>query len=160
MIAASHRREARHFATNRGSYSTIQTPRWVAIFHDQWCQSWVVLYIFICLVLIVAIILYIYIRRFIYTSLNVCPFDYTAVAGSGKVGLPVINHTSCMTAVTPTDRPKSVRNDRCLIEPFCGVVCVVTLPFWHFYWCRGFIHRTESDLLLFFRLLIVNEIVN
>ena len=30
--------------------------------------------------------------------------------------------------VTPTDRPKSVRN-RCLIELFCGVVCVVTLPF-------------------------------
>ena len=25
-------------------------------------------------------------------------------------------------------RPKSVRN-RCLIELFCGVVCVVTLPF-------------------------------
>ena len=27
-----------------------------------------------------------YIRRFIYKFLNVCPFDYTAVAGSGKVG--------------------------------------------------------------------------
>ena len=25
-------------------------------------------------------------RRFIYKFLNVCPFDYTAVAGSGKVG--------------------------------------------------------------------------
>ena len=35
-----------------------------------------------------------------------------------------------MALVTPTDRPKSVRN-RCLIELFCGVVCVVTLPFWH-----------------------------
>ena len=33
--------------------------------------------------------------------------------------------------LTPTDRPKSVRN-RCVIELFCGVVCVVTLPF-----CRG-----------------------
>ena len=32
---------------------------------------------------------------------------------------------------------------------FCGVVCVVTLPFWHFCWCRGFCHRTESDLFLF-----------
>ena len=68
----------------------------------------------------------VYIRRFIYKFLNVCPFDYTAVAGSGKVG-PVnqVNHTSWVDVVTPTDRPKSVRN-RCLIELFCGVVCVVT----------------------------------
>ena len=28
----------------------------------------------------------VYIRRFIYKFLNVCPFDYTAVVGSGKVG--------------------------------------------------------------------------
>ena len=28
----------------------------------------------------------VYIWRFIYTFLNVCPFDYTAVAGSRKVG--------------------------------------------------------------------------
>ena len=37
----------------------------------------------------------VYIRRFIYKFLNVCPFDYTAVAGSVKVG-PVnqVNHTS------------------------------------------------------------------
>ena len=71
----------------------------------------------------------VYIRRFIYKFSNVCPFDYTAVAGSGKVG-PVnqVNHTSWVTVVTPTDRPKSVRN-RCVIELFCGVVCVVTLPF-------------------------------
>ena len=71
----------------------------------------------------------VYIRRFIYKFLNVCPFDYTAVAGSGKVG-PVnqVNHTSWVAVVTPTDRPKSVRN-RCLIELFCGVVCVITALF-------------------------------
>ena len=65
-------------------------------------------------------------------------------------GWPVnqANHTSWVAVVTPTDRPKSVR-DCCLIELFCGVVCVVTLPFWHFCWCRGFCHRTGSDLLLF-----------
>ena len=28
----------------------------------------------------------VYIRRFIYKFLNVCPFDYTAVAGSGMIG--------------------------------------------------------------------------
>ena len=91
----------------------------------------------------------VYIRRFIYKFLNVCPFDYAAVAGSGKVGsLNQVNHTNWVAVVTPTDRPKSVRN-RCLIELFCGVVCVFTLPFWHFRGCRGFCHRTESDLLLF-----------
>ena len=91
----------------------------------------------------------VFIRRLIYKFLNVCPFDYTAVAGSGKVG-PVnqVNHTSWVAVVTPTDRPKSAR-DRCLIELFCGVVCVVTLPFWHFRGCWGFCHKTESDLLLF-----------
>ena len=80
-------------------------------------------------------------------------FDYTAVAGSGKVG-PVyqINHTSWVAVVTPTDCPKSVRN-RCVIDLFCGVVCVVTLPFWHFCWYMGFCHRTESDLFLFLPLL-------
>ena len=59
-----------------------------------------------------------------------------------------VNHTSWVAVVTPTDRPKSARN-RCLIELFCGVVCFVTLPFWHFCLCRGFCHRTGSDLLLF-----------
>ena len=43
-----------------------------------------------------------------------------------------------VAVVTPTDRPKSVRNC-CLIELFCGVVCVVTLPYWHFCWCRAFV---------------------
>ena len=55
---------------------------------------------------------------------------------------------SWVTVDTPTDRPKSVRN-HCVIELSCGVVCVVTLPFWHFCWCRGFCQRTESDLFLF-----------
>ena len=59
-----------------------------------------------------------------------------------------VNHTSWVAVVTPTDRPKSVRNC-CLIELFCCVVCVVTLPFWHFCWCMGFCHRTGSYLLLF-----------
>ena len=67
----------------------------------------------------------VYIRRFIYNFFNVCPFDYTVVAGSGKVG--PVNHTSWVAVVTSTDRPKSVRNC-CVIELFGGV-CVVTLPF-------------------------------
>ena len=68
--------------------------------------------------------------------------------GVGRWARKPVNHTSWVTVVTPTDRPKSVRNC-CLIELFCGVVCVVALPLWHFCWCRGFCHRTGSDLLLF-----------
>ena len=52
------------------------------------------------------------------------PFHYTAVAGSGKVG-PVnrVNHTSWVAVVTPTDRPKSVRN-RCVIDFFFVWCCL------------------------------------
>ena len=73
-------------------------------------------------------------------------FSKIIISRLGPVTL--VNHTSWVAVVTPTDRPKSVRN-RCLIELFCGVVCVFTLPFWQFRGCRGFCHRTESDLLLF-----------
>ena len=74
-----------------------------------------------------------------------------------KGGLKVVVHpVSWVAVVTPTDRPKSVRN-RCVIELFCGVVYVVTLPVWYFCWCRGFCHRTESDLFLF--LLTANYVI-
>ena len=68
--------------------------------------------------------------------------------GVGRWARKPVNHTSWVAVVTPTDRPKSVRNC-CLIELFCGVVCVATLPLWHFCWYRDFCHRTGSDLLLF-----------
>ena len=60
-----------------------------------------------------------------------CPFDYTAGAGSGKVG-PVnqvtSNHTSWVAIVTPTDRPKSVRN-LCVIELFVALFVFSLCPF-------------------------------
>ena len=46
----------------------------------------------------------------------------------GRWARKPVNHTRWVALVTPTDRPKSVRN-RCLIELFCDVVCVVTCPF-------------------------------
>ena len=58
-----------------------------------------------------------------------CVLLITRLCGGGKVGsVNQVNHTSWVAVVTPTDRPKSVRN-RYVIELFCGVVCVVTLPF-------------------------------
>ena len=38
-----------------------------------------------------------------------------------------VNHTSWVAVVTPTDRPKSVRN-RCVIELFCSVVLCCHFP--------------------------------
>ena len=66
---------------------------------------------------------------FIYKFLNVCPFDYTAVAGSGKVG-PVnqVNYASWMAVVTPTDRPMSDRN-RCVIGLFMALFVLSLCPF-------------------------------
>ena len=59
-----------------------------------------------------------------------CPYDYTTVAGSGKVG-PVNRLTTVLcwiVVVTPTDRPKSVRN-RCVIELFFTLSVLSLCPF-------------------------------
>ena len=56
--------------------------------------------------------------------------------------------TNSAIAVTPTDRPKSVCN-RCVIEVFGGVFCVVTLLLGFFRRWRGFWCKTESDLFFF-----------
>ena len=52
-----------------------------------------------------------------------------------------------MTVVTPTDRPKLLRN-RCVVEVFGGVF-VLSNGFRIFCLYRGFRHMSESDLLLF-----------
>ena len=56
-------------------------------------------------------------------------FDYTAVAGCGKVW-PVnqVNQTSWIAIVTPTDRPKLVRN-RPVIELFVALFVLSFCPF-------------------------------
>ena len=71
----------------------------------------------------------VYIRKFIYKYLNVCAFDYTAVAGIRKVGpVNLVNHTSWVAVVTPTDRDKSVRN-RCVIERIVALFVLSLCPF-------------------------------
>ena len=71
----------------------------------------------------------VYIRRFIYKLLNVCPFDLKAVAGEseGWARKPV-NHTSWTAVVTQIDRPKSVCN-RCVIELFVALFMLSLCPF-------------------------------
>ena len=59
----------------------------------------------------------------------------------------MFNHTSWVAIVTQTDGPKSVRN-RCVIEVLWRF-CVVTLLFRFFCGCRGYCHRTKSDLFFF-----------
>ena len=51
-----------------------------------------------------------------------CTFDYTAFAVSGKVGYPKTGLTIPVAVVTPTGRPKSVRN-RCVIEVLVAFLC-------------------------------------
>ena len=72
-----------------------------------------------------------------------CPFDNTAVAGSWKVG-PVnqVKHTSWVVVVTPTDRPKPVRN-RCVIEFFVALFVLSLCPFDISVSVVVFFHRTE-----------------
>ena len=64
-----------------------------------------------------------------------CHFDDTAVAVSGNR----FNHTSWVTSVTPTDRPKSVRNS-CEIKIFGGVLCC-HVAFWIVLWVWGFLSQ-------------------
>ena len=77
-----------------------------------------------------------------------CPFDNTLLWLVERLGsVNRFNHTSWAAIVTPTDRPKSVRNG-CVIEVFGAFLCC-HVAFWIFCRCRGFCHRTESDLFLF-----------
>ena len=63
--------------------------------------------------------------------LRVFSLDHIAVAMSWKVGpVKLVNHTSWVAIVTPTDRPKSVRNC-CVIELF-GNVSHLLLSFFPF----------------------------
>ena len=57
------------------------------------------------------------------------------------------NHSSFVAVVTPTNRPKSVRNHS-LIEVLGGVLCC-DVAFWIFLLVWGFCHSTESDLFIF-----------
>ena len=109
-------------------------------FYDlsSWCGCWFVVYIY----------------KEVYLQIFKCVSFWLHGCCGELEGGPVnqVNHTSWVAVVTPTVRPKV---NCCLIELFCGVVCVVTLPFLHFCWCRGFCHRTGSDLLLFVSFLYV-----
>ena len=63
--------------------------------------------------------------------------------------MTIYSDTLHWSGITPIFDPITDRT-------FCGVVCVATLPLWHFCWYRGFCHRTGSDLLLFVLTLLPN----
>ena len=52
------------------------------------------------------------------------------------------NHTNGVTVLTTTDRQKLARN-RCVIEDFGVVFCIVSFLFGFYCRCRGLCHRTE-----------------
>ena len=74
---------------------------------------------------------------------------YKGMFETQKSGNKTSSREILLKIVTPTDRPKSVRN-RCVIKVFGGVFYVVTSLFGFFCECKGFCHRTESNLFLFF----------
>ena len=60
-----------------------------------------------------------YYKQYFYRAMNTWLHDFCG-EWEGWVLVNWFNHTSWVTAVTPTDRPKSVRNS-CVIKVFCGV---------------------------------------
>ena len=72
-----------------------------------------------------------------------------------------VNHASWVAVVTPTDRPKSVRN-RCVIEHFLVTLFVLSLcPFWRFVGVGAFVIGL-SHISSFFSLgqFVVQELVD
>ena len=90
-----------------------------------------------------------FIRRIIYNFLNVRPSDKTAFAVSGKVGIPLTGLTTPVAWLSLPQRPSQVGPPSLCNGSFWWRFCVVMLLFGFFCRCRGFCHRTESDLFLF-----------
>ena len=79
---------------------------------------------------------------------NTITFRFKTEISSKAKEFSHCNHTSCLTVLTPTDRPKSVSN-HCVIGHFDGRfvlwICLVCI----FFWYKGSCHWTESDLFPF-----------
>ena len=92
------------------------------------------LYIFYDLSALVGCWSSVFVRRVIYTFLKCVSFWLHSFCGKWEGWDPVnrFNYTSWVAIVTPTDRPKSVRN-RCVIEVFGGDF-VLSRCFFDFLW--------------------------
>ena len=67
---------------------------------------------------------------YFHLSPYIISFDaiYFTLLGEGRLARKPVNHISWVAVITPTDRPKSVRN-HCVIQFVSGgLFCVVTLP--------------------------------
>ena len=95
----------------------------------------------------------------LFTSfLIVCPFDYTAGAGEWEGwARKLVNHTSWVAVISPTDRPRSVRH-RCVTVLFGGVVVLSLCPFDSSVGIRAFvIGLSQISSIFLFQLLHVTE---
>ena len=76
--------------------------------------------------------------------LNLCPSYYAVVAVRQKKNVSLLSHTEKIRVgifiFTFCNSENSIR-----LDPRTHLH---HLPFWHVCWCRGFCHRTESDLFL------------
>ena len=78
----------------------------------------------------------VFIRRIIYKFLNVCPFDYTAFAVSGKVGIPLSGLTTPVGFLPLPNWPSLVGPQSLCNRRFWWRFNVVTLLFF-FLWVKG-----------------------
>ena len=95
-------------------------------------------------------LVYTSIMRLIYTIFKCVPSWMHGCCGEWEGSArKLVNHTSWVAVVTPTDRPTfSVRN-RCVIDFFVALFVLSLCPFWQFCWYRAFCHRIEPDIFLF-----------
>ena len=73
-------------AFSRAVHSLPYSDVTIYIFATLYLSSMLYLYRFLWPLRLGLLLVFVYIRRFIYKFLNVCPFDNTAVAGSRKLG--------------------------------------------------------------------------
>ena len=77
-----------------------------------------------------------------------CPFNYTAVAGSGMF-VPINRLTTPVGWLYSLRLTVLSRSAIVVQSNFWWRFCVANLALWYFCWYKGFCHRTESDLFLF-----------
>ena len=75
---------------------------------------------------------------------------------SSKMLFLLNKHSTCIVALnTGNIKDRSVTGWWTRMSLFVSLFAWSLCPFWHIRWCRGFCHRTESDLFLFLKIQLV-----